>query len=99
MSEEFGNDLVTVTDDEGNEFVLEHLHSLEYKDEIYMAFLPTQVDEDDEDFGLIILKVVEIEGEEILGSVDDPDELQAVYEEFAKVLFDDNDESDGAQEQ
>lgn len=99
MSEEFGNDLVTVTDDEGNEFVLEHLHSLEYKDEIYMAFLPTQVDEDDEDFGLIILKVVEIDGEEILGSVDDPDELQAVYEEFAKVLFDDNDESDGAQEQ
>ena len=99
MSEEFGNDFITVTDDEGNEFVLEHLHSLEYKNEIYMAFLPTDMDEEDEDFGLIILKVVEIDGEEILGSVDDPDELQAVYEEFAKVLFDDNDESDGAQEQ
>ncbi len=99
MSEEFGNDFITVTDDEGNEFVLEHLHSLEYKNEIYMAFLPTDMDEEDEDFGLIILKVVEVDGEEILGSVDDPDELQAVYEEFAKVLFDDNDESDGGQEQ
>ncbi len=94
MSEDFGNDLVTLTDDEGNEFVLEHMHSLEYNDTIYMAFLPTDMDEDDEDFGLIILKVIEVDGEEILGSVDDPDELEAVYEEFAKVLFD-NEPEDG----
>lgn len=88
MSEEFGNDIITVTDDDGNEFVLEHLHTLEYKDEVYMAFLPTDSDEDDPDYGLIILKVIEENGEEILGSVDDPDELQTVYEEFAKVLYD-----------
>lgn len=89
---EFGNDIITIVDDEGNEFVLEHLHTLEYKDEVYMAFLPTDMDEDDEDYGLIILKVVEEDGEEILGSVDEPDELEAVYEEFAKVLFEDEDE-------
>lgn len=94
MSEEYGNDIVTITDDEGNEFVLEHLHSLEYNGEIYMAFLPTDMDEEDDDYGLIILKVVEEDGEEILGSVDDPEELQTVYEEFAKVLFD---EEDGAE--
>lgn len=92
MSEEFGNDLVTVTDDDGNEYVLEHLHSLEYKSEIYLAFVPTDIDEDDDDFGLIILKIVEEGGEEILGSVDDPQELQAVYDEFAKVLFEDEEE-------
>ncbi len=92
MSEEFGNDIVTVTDDEGNEFVLEHLHTLEYQGELYMAFLPTDMEEEDEDYGIVILKVVLENGEEILGSVDDPDELEAVYEEFAKVLFDEDEE-------
>ena len=92
MSEEFGNDIITVTDDDGNEFVLEHLHTLEYHGEPYMAFLPTDMDEDDEDYGIVILKVIQDNGEEILGSVDDPEELEAVYEEFAKVLFDDEEE-------
>jgi uncharacterized protein YrzB (UPF0473 family) len=87
---EFGNDIVTIMDDEGNEFVLEHLHTLEFRGETYMAFLPTDMDEDDEDYGLIILKVIIEDGEEILGSVDDQDELEAAYEEFAEVLFDED---------
>lgn len=94
MSEEFGSDIVTIVDDDGNEFVLEFLHTLEYKGEFYIAFLPTDMDEDDEDYGLIILKVIKENGEEILGSVDDNDELEAVYEEFAKVLFDGEDEEE-----
>ena len=92
MSEEFGNDLITITDDEGNEYVLEHLHTLEHKGCFYMAFLPTDIDEDDEDYGLIILKVIVENGEEILGSIDDPDELEEVYELFETVLFDEEDE-------
>lgn len=89
---DFGNDLVTIVDDEGNEFVLEHIHTLEFKGVFYMAFLPTDINEDDDDYGLIILKVIEENGEEILGSVDDQDELEIVYEEFAKVLFEDEDD-------
>lgn len=92
MSDEYGNDFVTVNDEDGNEFTLEHLHTIEYKDELYMAFLPADMDEDDEDYGLIILKVIEEDGEEILGSIDDPDELEEVYNEFAKVLFDDDEQ-------
>lgn len=92
MNEDFGNDLITITDDEGNEYVLEHLHTLEHKDCYYMAFLPTDIDEEDEEFGLIILKVVEENGEEILGSVDDPKELEEVYALFAAVLFDEEEE-------
>lgn len=92
MSEEYGNDIVTITDDDGNEYELEHLHTLEYKGCFYMAFVPTDMDEDDEDYGLIILKVIEEDGEEILGSVDDQEELEEVYELFAAVLFDDEDE-------
>ncbi len=92
MSEEFGNDIVTITDDEGNEYVLEHLHTLEHKGCFYMAFVPTDMDEDDEDYGLIILKVIVENGEEILGSVDDPDELEEIYELFESVLFDEDGE-------
>ncbi len=92
MSDEYGNDIITITDDVGNEFVLEHLHTLEYNGTFYMAFLPTDMDEDDPDYGIIILKVVEENGEEILGSVDDPDELETVYEMFAAVLFDEEEE-------
>lgn len=92
MNEDFGNDIITITDDDGNEYVLEHLHTLEHKGCVYMAFLPTDINEDDEDYGLIILKVIEENGEEILGSVDDPDELEEVYELFAAVLFDEEEE-------
>ena len=92
MNEDFGNDIITITDDEGNEYVLEHLHTLEHKGSFYMAFLPTDIDEDDEDYGLIILKVIVENGEEILGSIDDPDELEEVYELFAAVLFDEEEE-------
>ena len=40
MSEEFGPDFITVTDEDGNEFELEHLDTLEHEGTIYMAFFP-----------------------------------------------------------
>ena len=86
MSEEFGPDFVTVTDEDGNEFELEHLGTLEYKDNTYMAFVPADMDEDDEDFGLILLRVAEDNGEQILADIDDQTELDEVYEQFLSEL-------------
>ena len=40
MSEEFGPDFITVTDEDGNDFELEHLDTLEYNNEVYMPFSP-----------------------------------------------------------
>ena len=93
MSEEYGPDFITLTDDEGNEFELEHLGTLEYNGSTYMSFVPADMDEDDEDFGLILLKVVEKDGEELLADIDNEDELNAVYEQFMDALFED--EEDG----
>lgn len=94
MTEEaYDPDFVTVTDDEGNEFELEHLGTLEYRGATYMSFVPADMDEEDEDFGLILLKVIEQDGEELLADIDDQDELDAVYEQFMDTLFDD--EEDG----
>ncbi len=90
MSEEFGPDFVTVTDEDGNEFELEHLGTLEHKGNTYMAFVPADMDEDDEDFGLILLRVAEENGEQILADIDDQNELDEVYEQFVETLFDDD---------
>ena len=98
MSEEFGPTFITVTDDEGNEIELEHLDTLEIDGTIYMAFFPAQFADaeeepvDDEEYGLIILKVVNHNGEELLATIDDEDELQAAYEQFMEILFDDEEE-------
>ena len=92
MSEEYGPDFITLTDDEGNEFEMEHLGTLEYNGTVYMSFVPADMDEEDEDFGMILLKVVEKDGEELLADIDDEDELNAVYEQFMDTLFDDEEE-------
>lgn len=100
MSEEFGPTFVTVTDDEGNEIELEHLDTLEVDGTTYMAFFPAQFadaeDEpvDDEEYGLIILKVILENGEELLSTIDDEDELQTVYEQFMEILFNDEEDED-----
>ena len=93
MSEEFGNDLVTIIDDDGNEFTLELLDTMDYNGESYGAFLPTDIDEDDPDYGVIILRIVEDdEGNELFESIDDDDKLQDVFEHFKVLLFDDEEE-------
>ena len=87
MSEEYGNDFVTIIDDEGNEFELELLDTIDYNGESFAAFLPTDLDENDPDYGLIILSVVNDEnGDELFESIDDDDKLQEVYEMFMTVF-------------
>ena len=87
MSEEYGNEFVTIIDDEGNEFELELLDTIDYNGESFAAFLPTDMDEDDPDYGLIILSVVNDEnGDELFESIDDDDKLQQVYEMFMTVF-------------
>ena len=99
MDEEFGADFITLTDEEGNEFELEYLDTLEYKNEMYMAFFPTLEegqDEDSEDYGLIILRCVPGQNgeEDTLESVDDESILNAVYDQFMETLFDDEEDED-----
>lgn len=97
MSESFGPDFITVTDEDGNEMELEYLDTLEYKGQTYLAFFPAVeegADEDSDDYGLIILKSLEENGEEILSTLDSDEEMDAVYEEFMKELFAEEDEED-----
>ena len=96
MSDEYGSNFVSLTDEDGNEIELEHLDTIEYNGAVYMAFFPVEEgqppEEDDEEAGLIILKVVEIDGEEQLATLEDEEELEAVYQQFMEALFEEEEE-------
>ena len=96
MSEDYGSDFITIIDEDGQESELEVIDRMDYNGESYMAFLPADMDENDPDYGFIILRVVTDEnGDEIFESIDDEEQLQDVYEKFMVLLFDD--EEDGGE--
>ena len=98
MSEEFGPNFITLTDEEGNDIELEYVDALELDGQTYMAFFPTVEDEADEakaeDFGLVILKSITENGEELLSTLDSDEELDRVYDLFMEQLMDDEDDED-----
>ena len=95
MSEDFGPTFITVTDEDGKEIVLEFVNSLEYNGQTYQAFFPAETegeDEDDPDNGLVILKTIHEDGEDLLSTLDSDEELDAVYDLFMESLFSDEEE-------
>ena len=93
MSEEFGPTFITVTDEDGKEIVLEFIDALEHDGQMYQAFFPAELEgEEDPDSGLVILNVVQENGEELLSTLDTEEELEMVYELFMQLLFADEDE-------
>ena len=92
MSEEYGSDYLSLTDDEGNELELEVVCDMDYNGSTYVAFLPTDMSEDDPDYGYVILRLVEENGEELFETIDDEAELQDVYEKFMILICDEEEE-------
>lgn len=79
MSEEYGNDYVVLTDEDGNEVEFQHIDTVEVDGETYMAFIPAELAVDEE-AEVVILKVIEENGEEILASVEDEDEADKIFD-------------------
>ena len=103
MDENFGPDFITVTDEDGNDFELELVDTLEHKGVTYYAMFPAveedeatgepkDIDMDDEEYGLVIMKAIEENGEELLSTLDSDEELDTVYELFMERFFQDEDE-------
>lgn len=90
MSDLYGDDIITITDEDGKEYVLEVLAVLELDDTEYYALVPADT-EDEEDLEVSILKAVEEDGEEILCAIEDEDELERVYEIMMEELYKDED--------
>lgn len=94
MDNKFGADIITLTDDEGNEYEFEHIDTIELNEKMYLAFTEANETNDDEGISeIIILRLDKDEaGEEILSTVDDEAELEAAYEAFMEEALDDSDE-------
>ena len=85
MSEEYGPNFVTLTDDEGNDIELEYIDALEHNGTTYMAFFPVVEDgaeENEDEYGLILLKSELVDGEEMLANITDEAELDEIYDLF-----------------
>ena len=91
MDTDFSRNFITITDEDGVEYELEILSTLEYKGSLYYALSPADADEDDE-LEVSILKAVEEDGEEILVAVDDDDELESVYELIIEQMFEEDED-------
>ena len=85
MSDEFGSDFMTIVDEDGTEYELEVLSTLEYNGETYLAVIPAG--NEDEDIEVSILKSVDEDGESILCAIEDEAELEAVYELIMDELY------------
>jgi len=94
MSEEFGPTFITVTDEDGQEIVLEFVDALEHNGQMYQAFFPaeTEDEEEDPDSGLVILKVIHEDGEDLLSTLDSDEELDEVYNLFMENFFSEEDD-------
>ena len=103
MEENFGPDFITVTDEDGNDFELELVDTLEHQGVTYYAMFPAveedeatgeprDVDADDEEYGLVIMKGIQENGEELLSTLDSDEELDEVYELFMERFFEEEDE-------
>ena len=85
MSEEFGSDFMTIVDEDGTEYELEILSTLEYNGETYLAVIPAGCE--DEDLEVSILKSVDEDGESVLCAIEDEAELETVYELIMDELY------------
>lgn len=78
MSEEYGNDFVTLIDEDGNEVEFEHIDTVEYEGRTYLAFIPAELSVE-EDAEVVIMQIVEEDGEEMLEAVEDDAVADAVF--------------------
>ena len=95
MSEDFGPTFITITDEDDNEFVLEFVDALELNGQMYQAFFPVETEGEElseEEAGLVILKVIHEDSEDLLSTLDSEEEEEAVYEKFMEILFAEEDE-------
>ena len=92
MNSEYGNDIVTLTDEDGTELQFEHFGSVEMDGTVYVGLIELFDDPQkqlESDGTLFILKTVEDDaGEEILVTIDDEDELSRVSRVFEETFED-----------
>ena len=92
MENQFGSDYMTIVDEDGTEYELEVLSSIEYNGETYLAVTLANDRDEAEDLEVNILKSVEEDGEPILCAIEDEQELETVYSLIMEQLYAEDEE-------
>ena len=82
--DEYGSDFLTIEDEDGTQYELEILTTLEYNGATYLAVIPAG---DNGEYEVSILKSVEEDGEDILCAIEDAEELAAVNDLIMEQLY------------
>jgi len=87
MEDQYGSDFITIVDEDGTEYELEVLSTLEYNGETYLAVIPAGESADEFQLEVSILKSVDEGEESILCAIEDENELQTVYDLIMDQLY------------
>ena len=92
--DQYGSDFISIVDDDGNEFELEVLSTLEYNGNTYLAVIPAAESREELELEVSILKSTEEDGEAILSSIEDEEELEAVYDLIMDSLYEEEEDEE-----
>ena len=92
MTDEFGPNFITITDEDGTEYELEVLTTLEYNGDSYMAVITAG--QEDAQLEVSILKSIEEDGEPLLCAIEDEEELRAVYDLMMDTLYEEEEQEE-----
>lgn len=88
MTDLYGSDFMTIADEDGTEYELEVLTTVEYNGFSYLAVIPADGEDNSlSDLQVSILKSVEEDGESILCAIEDDAEHEAVYALIMDQLY------------
>ena len=87
MDQEFERNIISLTDEEGKDYELEVLAAVTYNDAEYLALAPVDIDDEEDELEVSILKSVTEGDETVLCTVTDEGELEAVYDLLMEEMF------------
>lgn len=94
MDQDYGSNIISITDEDGVEYELEVLSTITYRGVEYLALTPADADDESEELEVSILKSVTEGDEPVLLAVEDENELETVYDLLMQNLFDESEDED-----
>ena len=94
MDNQFGSDFMTIVDEDGQEYELEILTTMDWNGSTDLAVIPAGSDGEEESLEVSILKSVEEDGESILCAIEDDSELETVYSMIMDRLYEEEEDDE-----
>lgn len=92
MADRYGSDFMTIMDEDGTEYELEVLSTIEYNGETYLAVIPAGTEDPAQELDVVLLKSVEEDGDSVLCPIEDEQEYEAVNELMMEQLYEEDEE-------